>query len=111
MTEQERIELLIVNLEGGNGSQFAEKLGTTRATISRLRNGKRGIRLWIDKIIQAYPAVRREWLTTGEGYPGDLSVELVRANYEEKIRLNEKTISNLIKRIEQLEEMIEQNEG
>ena len=111
MTEQERIELLIVNLEGGNGSRFAEKLGTTRATVSRLRNGERGIKFWVNKIVQAYPAVRREWLTTGEGYPGDLSIELVRAKYEEKIRLSERTISNLIKRIEQLEEMMEQNEG
>ena len=103
MTEPERIEFLIKSLEGGSGQKFADKVGMSSASISRIRKGDYGIRLKIDAILRAYPSVNRDWLETGEGYPGDLTIDLVKAHYERKIRQNERIIDNLIRRIEELE--------
>ena len=73
MTESERIEFLIQVLESGNGSAFGEKIGVSRATVSKMRKGMVGFRLNKEGILAAYPQIRREWLDTGEGYPGDLT--------------------------------------
>lgn len=107
MTESERIDLLIQHLTGGNTAEFARLTGISRANVWKMQNGKVGIRLSIEKLLTAFPAINREWLTTGEGYPGDLSINLVRESYENKIKTNERIIDNLIKRIEQLEKQIE----
>jgi hypothetical protein len=40
--------------------------------------------------------VNREWLETGEGYPGDLTIDLVKAHLEAKIRRHEMVIDQLI---------------
>lgn len=103
MTESKRIDYLIEVLESGNGAKFGERIGAHKTSISAMRKGTRGIRLWVDKIIRAYPNVRREWLTTGEGYPGDLTVDLVRDRYEDKIAKADKVIDHLMRRIEELE--------
>ena len=50
--------------------------------------------------------MNRSWLETGEGYPGDLTVDLVKAHYEDKIKRNERVIDNLIGRIEELEKQL-----
>ncbi len=109
MTEAERIDYLISTLEHGSGPTFAKKVGISNAAVSRMRNGDYSIRLKIDAIINAYPAVNREWLETGEGYPGNLTIDLVKAHYEKKIRQNERIIDNLIARINELEKQIETN--
>lgn len=103
MTEPERIEFLIKVLESGSGQKFAERIGMSSAAISRIRNGGYGIRRKIDAIIRAYPSVNRDWLETGEGYPGDLTIDLVKAHYERRIKQNERVIDTLIRRIEELE--------
>lgn len=103
MTESERIEFLIQVLESGNGSAFGEKIGVSRATVSKMRKGMVGFRLNKEGILAAYPQIRREWLETGEGYPGDLTVDLVRAHYEEKIAKADKVIDHLMRRIDELE--------
>ena len=103
MTEAERIEYLISVLENGNGAEFARRVGISNASISRIRKGDFGIRLKIDAILRAYPSVNRTWLETGEGYPGDLTIDLVKAHYEKKIRRNELLIDHLMNRIKELE--------
>jgi transcriptional regulator with XRE-family HTH domain len=109
MTESERIEFLIRNLEGGSGAKFAQRVGMSAAGLSRIRSGEFGIRLKIDPILRAYPSINREWLETGEGYPGDLTVDLVKAQYEKKIEMADKVINHLMKRIEDLEELLQNN--
>ena len=110
MTESERIEFIISNLEGGNGERFAKKIGRSKATVSRMKNGQIGSRLNIAAILETYPQINREWLETGEGYPGDLTVALVKEHYLEKIKLNEKVIDTLINRINELEKRLEKSE-
>lgn len=107
MTEAERIDYIIRHLEFGSSSDFARKIGLSRATIAKMRRGEIGIRLNIGRILEEYPQINRTWLETGEGYPGDLSVDLVRERYEEKIRRNERIIDHLTRRIEELEDKLE----
>lgn len=109
MTEAERIDFIINALEGGNGSAFAHRIGVSTPSASKMRRGLFSIRLKIDAILKAYPAINRTWLETGEGYPGDLTVDLVKAHYEEKIARKEKMIDHLMRRIDELEERIETN--
>lgn len=103
MTESERIDFLINALEGGSGIAFAKRIGLSGSAITRMRKGEIGITKRIKDIIRAYPAVNREWLETGEGYPGDLTVDLVKAHYEDKIKRNENLIDYLMNRIKELE--------
>ena len=106
MTEAERIDYLIKLLEGGNGAAFGKKIGADVPTISKMRRGIIGYSRRINDIIAAYPSVSRRWLESGDGYPGDLSVELVRAMYEEKIQRCDRVIDQLSRRINELEERL-----
>lgn len=90
-------------LEGGNAASFARKIGKDESVVSRMRSGRVSITNSIDGILHAYPAVRRDWLETGEGYPGDISIESVKARYQEKIDKCERIIEHLMRRIEELE--------
>lgn len=96
MTEAERIDFLIKELESNNAAAFGRKIGVTKATAAKMRKGTIGFRLNADAILTAYPQIRKEWLMTGEGYPGDLSVDLVRAHYEAKIQRLEGIVDMLI---------------
>jgi hypothetical protein len=104
MTEAERIDFLIKTLESGNAKTFGQKIGASESAMSRMRSGKYGIRKKINAILLAYPAVNRDWLETGEGYPGDLTIDLVRSYYDAKLARAEAIIDLLIKRIELGEE-------
>lgn len=105
MTEAERIEYLIKTLESGNAAEFGRKIGVAKPVVTRLRKGTTGIRLRVNDIIKAYPAVSREWLETGVGYPGDLTVDLVKAYYENKLKRAEAVIDNLLKQIDELKRL------
>lgn len=106
MTEAERIEFIIQVLESGNASAFGKKIGISPANAGKMRKGQIGFRLNKESILSAYPQIKREWLETGEGYPGDLTVDLVRSHYEAKIARQERTIDHLMRRIEDLEKKI-----
>lgn len=108
MTEAERIEYLITTLESGSGQKFANRVGLSAASLSRIRKGDYGIRLKINAILKAYPQVRREWLDTGEGYPGELTIDLVKDHYEKKIKRQEEIIDQLIKKINDIEDQMSQ---
>ena len=107
MTEAERISLLINALEGGTGAAFANRIGLSVAQVSKIKNGRNGIAKHINTILKAYPVVNRSWLETGEGYPGDLTVDLVKAHYETKIARADTVIDHLTKRISELEKRLE----
>lgn len=96
MTESERIEYLITHLAHGNANRFADRTGMSKANVSKLKSGEIKIKRSIPKILEAYPQVNRLWLETGEGYPGDISISLVKAHYEEKIKRLESIIDKLI---------------
>lgn len=78
MTEGERLEFLITHLTAGNLTEFSRRTGIIKSTLSRIKSGQLRLRGKVDAIITAYPMVERKWLETGEGYCGDLSVEVVR---------------------------------
>lgn len=101
MTEAQRIDYLISVLENGVGSEFAKRIGVSHAAVSKMRNGIFGISKKIDAIIKAYPSVNREWLETGEGYPGDLTIDLVKAHYERKLKRNEQIIDQLLEQLKE----------
>jgi transcriptional regulator with XRE-family HTH domain len=96
MTDSERIEFLITHLAHGNANRFSDRTGISKANVSRLRSGELKLKRSVSKILEAYPQVNRPWLETGEGYPGDISIELVKSHYEEKIMRLEKIIDKLI---------------
>ena len=100
MTEAERIDYLIRVLESNSAKDFAKKIGASQTVVTRIRQGQIGIRLKINAILSAYPAVNREWLETGEGYPGDLTVDLVKARYEAKLNRANAVIDQLLKQLE-----------
>lgn len=105
MTDCERIDYLIKVLAGDNAAEFAERIGTTRSIVTRIRSPKypNKITRYVDSIIRAYPAVNRDWLVTGEGYPGDLTVDLVKSHYEAKLNRAEMVIEYLTRRLNELE--------
>lgn len=111
MTEIERLDYIIDNLEGGNAAEFARKTGIIKSTICRMRSGQLRLASKINIICKTYPAINRHWLETGEGYCGDLNVVIVREQMKrvvkekdeiiqaltEELRLNQEVMRKLIK--------------
>ena len=104
MTEAERIDYLVKVLESGSATEFGKKIGISKAGVSRMKKGDYGIRLHINSIIKAYPSVRREWLETGEGYPGDLTIDLVKSYYEKELVRANAVIDQLLKQLKEKDE-------
>jgi transcriptional regulator with XRE-family HTH domain len=51
-----------------NASQFADQIGVQRASVSHVLSGRNKPGFdFIQKIIDAYPALSAEWLITGKG--------------------------------------------
>ena len=69
MEERERIELLVSVLAGGNAKRFGEKAGICPQSVCCLRKGRYSLKGFVERILAAYPSVRAEWLTTGDGEP------------------------------------------
>ena len=69
MTPAQRIDHLVMVLEGGNARRFGEKAGISPQSVSCLRHGKYRIEGFVSRILDAYPEVNPEWITSGEGAP------------------------------------------
>ncbi len=82
MTEAQRAQHLIDNCTGGSAVDFAKSIGIDKTRLSKIVHGQLKLSKLFDAIIAAYPEVNPQWLRTGEGYPGDLSAELVKIKYE-----------------------------
>ena len=107
MTEPERIDFLIRNLEGNNAAAFARKTGITTPTLSRIRSGELRLKSKVSLITEAYPMIDRNWLETGIGYPGDLSIALVRERMVTLLAEKDGIIATLTKEIELQQKVIE----
>ena len=111
MTEPERLDYLIKTLESGIAARFAERTGMTLPKVSRIRSGELRLNKQYDTIMKAYPMVNREWLETGVGYPGDLTVELVRDRLMKVVEDRDRVIKTLAKEIELQQRIIEDKLG
>lgn len=107
MTERERLDYLVEHLEGGKSAAFAEKIGVRRDVISRIRAGSLRLSRRYDAILKAYPEVDRNWLLTGEGYPGDLSARSARDHYMKIIEEKDRTINALARELELQQKIID----
>lgn len=108
MTESERMDYLIKMLESGVAQRFSDKTGIALPKVSRIRSGELRLTRHFDSILKAYPEVNREWLETGIGYPGDLSIELVRDRLLKVIEDRDKVIRTLAKEVELQQRIIEE---
>lgn len=107
-TQEEIIETLIAKLTNHSQQEFAFRLGVTPSTISKIASGEKTLTTYYaDKIVATFPTVNRDWLLTGRGYPGDLSIELVRQKYESLLTDKDRLIETMRKEIEILQEMIQ----
>ena len=106
MTDSEILDFLIKTLAGNNAKRFSEKTGITTTILSRIRSGELRLKKRYDQIMLAYPMINRDWLTTGEGYPGDLSVELVRDKMQRIIADKDETIKTLTKELKLQQKVI-----
>lgn len=99
MTEGERLEFLIKQLEGGNMTEFSRKTGIIKSTLCRIKSGQLRLKSKVDAIIRAYPMVERKWLETGEGYCGDLSIEIVNEKLKQIVAEKDTIIKALTEQI------------
>lgn len=107
MTEAQRITFLVQRLEAGNQKSFALRTGISESSLSRIMSGTLHITKHIDTIVKTYPYVNRDWLETGEGYSGDLTVEMARERLLRIIRIKDETIETLRKELEIQQVVIE----
>ena len=108
MTDIEKLDLLVNTLEGGNQKRFADKIGVHPTVLSKVRAGILTLRTRYNDIMTAYPQVNRLWLETGEGYPGDLTIDLVRQNYLGIIKEKDTIIATLTKELALQQDVIAQ---
>lgn len=66
-SEIERIEYLIDH--EGSAKAFADKIGASKAAVSKLRRGKFRLEVYAARIANAYPHLNCRWLLTGKGNP------------------------------------------
>lgn len=107
LTEEERIDLLIANLENGMAKKFAEKIGVAPSNITRLRSGEYRLDKFKDRIMAAYPQVSRTWLDTGLGYPGDLSASMIKDRLTDEIAEKDKLIGSLRRELDTQRKVID----
>lgn len=100
MTESERIDYLVNRLEGGKAIRFSERTGICPQSVSRLRNGKSGIGIYIGRILSAYPDVNEIWLRTGNGEP--LPASKRRSVIWERIEALEAEVRRLAEMVEKM---------
>lgn len=107
MGEGERIDLVIKTLAGNNAKRFSEATGIDTSTVSKLRNGGKGVWGYIDRICSAYPSVSRKWLSTGEGSSGLEPVGKTAAEYEREIRRLTRLVDTLERELRQSQSVID----
>ena len=69
MTEHERIDTLVKILEGDNAKAFSAKTGIPESSLCRIRRGDGKPSSYYDRILSAYPVVKKNWLYFGKGEP------------------------------------------
>ena len=58
-----------IEKEGLKSSEFADKIGVNRATISHILSGRNKPSIdFLEKLLHVYPELNANWLITGIGY-------------------------------------------
>lgn len=91
MNEKERIEVLVNR--AGSGKMLADALGTSAASISKLRAGKFRLSVYAERIAAAFPDLNCRWLLTGVGDPFSKEAS------EGEIRSDLKAIRSAVERL------------
>lgn len=113
MTEGERLKLLVDCLCGGSQAKFSRLTKFNRTSLNKLIKGKAkeiGLSLseeHIAKIRKAFPCVSEDFLRTGEGYPGDITIDLTRRRYKALLANKDKKIESLQVELERANKIIE----
>ncbi len=107
MNDSEIIDFLIKNLEGNNAANFSRKTGISTSIVSRIRSGELRLKMKINQILEAYPNVSRNFLETGMGYPGDISVEIVINKYKDLLAEKDEQIATLYREMALQQRVIE----
>ena len=95
MNEQKRIEVLIEHV--GKAVTFAEMIGTTPASVTKLRNGKFHIEAFAVRIANAFPEVNCRWLLTGNGEP--FAKEAAEGRISAELRALRKSVDELTAKV------------
>jgi len=104
----ERLDLIANALFKSRMSELGQAAGIDKTAVSRIRSGQLGLTpYYIDKIMSVSPGINRSWLETGEGYPGDISVQLVREKYESLLSVRDETIRTLTAQVSQSQKIID----
>lgn len=107
LSEPERLEYLIRTLEGGVAARFSERTGIAAPKLSRVKSGELHLYRLAGDILRTYPSVSREWLDTGVGYPGDLSIDLVRDRLMRVVEDRDRVIAALTAELDLQRRLIE----
>lgn len=100
MNDQERVNYLILALTSNNARMFADKIGVSTTSLSKLRNGDRLLANFASKILEGFPQVNEKWLLYGQGDPIKKDVE---PDYEavwEKLCKIEKDMNKILSLLE-----------
>ena len=100
MTPSERIDTLVKMLEGNNAKVFADKTNIPPSSLCRVRRGIGKPETYFDRIVKAYPQVRKQWLYSGIGEP--LKEKKERGEVLAKIESLEKEVKRLAGLVEEL---------
>jgi transcriptional regulator with XRE-family HTH domain len=91
MSDRDRIEYLM-NLHQLTPSQFADRTGIQRASVSHILGNRNKPSLEIMlKIYRAFPGVSLEWLAAGDGELPSIDVETENADSEDDVAITETT--------------------
>lgn len=101
MTDGQRVKYIVDNLCGGNQARFAKCTGIEKTIVNKLvhdtgiSSGTRLTDTYIKRITEAFPEVNENWLRSGSGEPGDISLEAIRVKYLSIIKEKDETIAEL----------------
>lgn len=114
-TLSERITKIRLLLCDGNNQKFADAIGVTKQSASSFCHGKKSIGSTnIDRILEAFPQVRRAWLMCGDGEMLNDNVQQVQqedqpANLVSEISRLLTLLENKDRQIERLIALLEDN--
>ena len=106
MNERERIELLMKSY-GLTPSQFSDKTGIQRASVSHILSGRNKPSLEVmQKIFEAFPGVDIKWLMTGVGEepaPEAMPAVMTKESLQEQERQQTQAVGGLFAAVEPLQ--------
>lgn len=103
-----KIMRTIVDLGCGGSTKLASLLlGSFSSSISAIMSGKYALAPQLGKIRKAFPLISEDFLETGEGDPGCLSIMQMKDKYDAIIAEKDDTIARLVNEMETQRKVIE----